>query len=963
MLANAFISLALFLPAFAPELTDADIADQLDSARSHRQHGRYDEAAELYDELVDAQVATPELAIDRAELALCTGQWDDAAERLTAAVEQFPDHARLRAKLAELHWRRGQWEECQDQLTAVLKDHPDEPLARLVQARLWTDRGNLKDAEAGFRWFVGFYNRTQPTDAETLLMVAEGALQYTRWKGGKQNFDFVLNTLCPDALKNDPNCWQAYLLSGSLLLEKYNRAQGVPELQRGLALNPRSADLLTAMGLAAAQEFQWENARESADKALAVNPRSPAALRLAAETMIHEDELPAAQAVLDQALALNPWDQETLALQATVLLLQDGKPGLDRIQTVLNSIRKIDQFKLTDATRFEQLVIDLARRNPRPGYFLAKFASQMAALRRHDVAQVIYLAAIDTMPQLAAPKNELGLLYMQIGKTKEAQQLLDAAFKADPFHVRVSNMRKVLKVLDDYDTITTEHFVIRADTELDRVLARYMAEFLEEIYPELTQQFGYEPPARTQIEVYNKSKGLSAHQWFSARMIGLPWIQTIGASTGVIIAMASPTGLDEPLNWARVLKHEFVHVLTLQQTQFHIPHWYTEALAVRAEGYPRPAEWNKLLLERVPKGRLRNLDNLNLGFQRAENRDDWNFSYCLSSLYAQHMTERFGPEAPAKLLDAYRRQLSTDDAIPDAFGVSKSEFEQGYRDFLSKLVSSLQAIEPEPQMTPAEIMAAYEADASDPTIAGRYAQLMLLRNNLEQAKELATAVLESNPEEPHAAMTMAALHLAAEDKPAAVKVLIPALNREKPNRRLLERLASFQVDLDDIDAAAENYDLGREKFPDDPVFWRGAVVTARRLEKKDKLKAALEKLCEIDYDRAAWPLERAELALADGDLNLAKSYGIKALHVDVLDTKIHALLGKSHLGLGDAERGASEFRVALELQPGDTDLQLGLAECYLALKRHDEAKDLITTVLNKEPDHAAAKELLKKLKP
>ena len=58
-----------------------------------------------------------------------------------------------------------------------------------------------------------------------------------------------------------------------------------------------------------------------------------------------------------------------------------------------------------------------------------------------------------------------------------------------------------------------------------------------------------------------------------------------------------------PFNWARVLTHEVVHVITLQQTEFNIPHWYTEALAVESEGFPRPQEWNKMLLERVPDPR------------------------------------------------------------------------------------------------------------------------------------------------------------------------------------------------------------------------------------------------------------------------------------------------------------------------------------------------------------------------
>ena len=31
-------------------------------------------------------------------------------------------------------------------------------------------------------------------------------------------------------------------------------------------------------------------------------------------------------------------------------------------------------------------------------------------------------------------------------------------------------------------------------------------------------------------------------------MVGLPWIQTIGASTGMIVALASPTAVDKPFN-------------------------------------------------------------------------------------------------------------------------------------------------------------------------------------------------------------------------------------------------------------------------------------------------------------------------------------------------------------------------------------------------------------------------------
>ena len=105
-------------------------------------------------------------------------------------------------------------------------------------------------------------------------------------------------------------------------------------------------------------------------------------------------------------------------------------------------------------------------------------------------------------------------------------------------------------------------------------------------------------------------------------------------------------------------------MITLQQTEFNIPHWYTEALAVESEGFPRPQEWNRLLLERVPKRtKLLNLDTINLGFIRPNEADDRQMAYCQAQLYARYMLKRFGEDALIKMLMAYRRGLTTDRAI------------------------------------------------------------------------------------------------------------------------------------------------------------------------------------------------------------------------------------------------------------------------------------------------------------
>jgi hypothetical protein len=45
-------------------------------------------------------------------------------------------------------------------------------------------------------------------------------------------------------LKDDPLAWEAHRVAGDLFLEKYNRADGLPELKQALAINPRAAEVL-----------------------------------------------------------------------------------------------------------------------------------------------------------------------------------------------------------------------------------------------------------------------------------------------------------------------------------------------------------------------------------------------------------------------------------------------------------------------------------------------------------------------------------------------------------------------------------------------------------------------------------------------------------------------------------------------------------------------------------------------
>lgn len=931
----------------------------LRAAQSHLARGRYAEAVEAFESLLTQAPQDERVVVGCARTYLAQGEYDRAEALLTAALEQQPQSVRLWAERARLHWERGQLNEAAQAAQTALQLQPEWPLARLIQTHVWVETGQLKEASEGYRWFVRYYNRVQPTDAETLLIVGEGAAQYARWRSVAQIFDFLVNTLCVDALRADPECWQAHALAGTLLLEKHNPGDALPELKAALAINPQAVPVHLALAAAALERLDYDEATRSLERALAIEARHPEALRLKAELLGQQGRLAEAEQVLEQARQVHPTHQLIEALGCYFRTLRGDLPPLDRFRHLLAHLDHIADWQPTDSP-FEQQIVRLAQRNPRPGYFLSELGRLFERDRKFAYAETCYQQAITSMPQLARPKTELGMLYFQIGRLPEAQKILEEAFQADPYHVRVSNMRKVLRVLEGYGTVSTPHFVIRADSQLDGILAKYMAEYLEEIYPEITQRYGFEPPQRTQIEVYNKAKGLAGHQWFSARMIGLPWLQTIGASTGTIVALTSPAATEEPYNWARVLRHEFVHVVTLQQTDFNIPHWLTEALATREEGYPPPPQWYDLLRKRLAENRLRNLENLHLGFQRAESRDDWNFAYCQSVLYAEYFVQRFGEDALARLLQAYRQTRSTPQALRMAFGVELADIEAGYLQFLRERVAEGQDHFHDEPADPEQIRQQYAAQPDDPSAQAAFAWLQFRLGRFQEAHTLAQRVVQRVPNHPLASLVLAQGFLREERLEDAARLLTAALQEPQPHPQVLLLLARVKLKQGDAAEALRLFQRGQQRFPQRREWLVGMIQAAEQAGQDATLVKALETLAATDPDDPGPRIRLAQRAYDLGDDPRAIRWAKSALHIDVLDAEIHVLLARSFRRLKQYASAAEEFQVALALKPGEVTWDLEYAETLWDSHRPAEAWARVQALLAKHPDHAEAKTLLQR---
>jgi tetratricopeptide (TPR) repeat protein len=864
------LALSFLMLVIAVQPSRAD-APALADARERLLQGNYAEARAKYQKLLRNAPDRAAATIGLSNSWQAQGEYDKAEQVVAAALKDLGQSADLRARQAELNYLRGRWDEAEKTAEQALRTTKDHFLARWIRAQVWRDRGDLRKADQEFRWFVRTYserseNDKDITDPEQLVLVALAGAENARWhpRDLSDQFDFILQTVYPDARKADKNFWWAEYHAGMLLLEKHNAAEALASLDKALEINASAAEALVGRGRAHLDRLDMDDAREFARRALAVNPRLTEALRLRADIYLFAGELEEALRFLDRARQVNPREETTLARIAACHFLR---------------------HKVAD---FESIVKEVEKRDSRPGVFYSELAHQLEEHRRYDDAEKFYKKSMALRPMLVAPKANLGLLYMRMGREAEARGLLDRAYELDEYDIRVFNTRKVLKHLDGYEKLQTAHFLIRFDPAHDKVLARFMAHYLEEIYDSLAGQFQYRPKGPILIEVFNK------HEMFSGRVIALPDLHTIGACTGRMFTMVSihdkSKVIAQPFNWVRVLRHEMVHIFNLEQTNFQIPHWYTEGLAVMNEGFPRPPAWNRLLLRRLADKKLLNLDNVNMAFMHPSGAEEWTLAYLQSLLYVEYMKDRYGPRSIGAMLEAYRKGLDTTAAIQQVCRVDNATFEKGYRTYLDKVAAQIKGKVTAPALSLKQLQKALQEKPGDPDLTAQLAVHYLAANEPREARRLAEGVLKKKKNHPLATYVVARLLADSGEDEKASQLLQAAVLPGQPEPKVLALLGKLYFEAGKLAKAAEVYELARKTDPFETEWLAQLARVYARSDQPDKLIGVLKELAPTEADNLAIRRRLARLLLQQGKHADAEAYARQALEIDVLDPEARRTL-------------------------------------------------------------------------
>ncbi|TVQ63152.1 MAG: hypothetical protein EA378_02340 [Phycisphaerales bacterium] len=500
-------------------------------------------------------------------------------------------------------------------------------------------------------------------DASALVEALRAGLVRTRVEGAQHaagDFHGIIGAL-GQARQGAPLSWRVRLLEAEVLQAKSNPAEARAAITEALRHHPRLAPAWRLIAEQQVDTFGFDAATAIAGRLdeltgeLDAGPSAAGAL-VRARAALRVGDPETAERELAGVLERFPNHQGALSLHAAAAARAFD---FDEAQ------RRVDAF---------------AERSPGLADAALAVGVALSDARQYAEASAFLNRAVELEPNRAEGWIELGMLEMQWGRDSAALDALRTAARLDPFHTRVDNALRLFTELLTYDTLDSEHFRVRFRPGIDRVLAEEMLVELEAMHERVTGDapgsIRHVPSERTLIEL------MPDHAWFSVRITGMPKIFTVAAATGRVIAMESPksgprssTG---PYDWLRVVRHEYVHTVTLSRTNNRIPHWLTEAAAVHLEDAPRDEQRARLLAGAYAAGELFTMDRINLGFIRPEKPTDRALAYAQSHWMYEFMIERFGDEAPLRFMDAVAEGLLQPRAFENALGVREADFYESF---------------------------------------------------------------------------------------------------------------------------------------------------------------------------------------------------------------------------------------------------------------------------------------------
>ncbi len=463
------------------------------------------------------------------------------------------------------------------------------------------------------------------------------------------------NNAFRDLVKANPQNAKYRVEWGRMFLERYNKNDAGALFNEALEIQPGYAPAYLGLAMAADEGFEGK-AIDLAKKALEADPKYVEAHEFLARLHLEDNNNKAALEEADAALALKPDALDAMAIHATMELLAD-KPA---------------------NAWFDKIFA----KNPHYGKAYETAAYFYIINRRYDDGIAYYQKAVAMSPELWAAHSQLGINLMRLGREKEAREQLEFAYNNGYKDNATVNSLRLMDSYKRFDTFQTDNTILRLRKDEAEVLRPYFETEMKRAMAAYDKKYKMKLSQPVQVEVYPD------HEDFAVRTLGMPGLGALGVTFGYVVAMDSPSGRRPgEFHWASTLWHEMSHVYVLTATNFHVPRWFTEGVAVHEETASAP-DWGDRMTPGVIKAlqekKLLPIAEIDRGFVHPTYPEQVIVSYFQAGKICDFISEKWGEGKLLDMIHAFANITTTDQVVQQQLGMAPAEFDKQFMAWLDK---------------------------------------------------------------------------------------------------------------------------------------------------------------------------------------------------------------------------------------------------------------------------------------
>jgi len=155
-----------------------------------------------------------------------------------------------------------------------------------------------------------------------------------------------------------------------------------------------------------------------------------------------------------------------------------------------------------------------------------------------------------------------------------------------------------------------------------------------------------------------------------------------------VVAMDSPSGRKPgEFHWASTLWHELSHVYTLAMTNYRVPRWFTEGVAVHEETQASP-DWGDRVtpdvIIAIRDKKLLPIADIDRGFVHPTYPAQVVVSYFQGGKIVDYISERWGESKILDMLHEFAKNTPTVDVVKSQLGISPEQFDKDFLAYIEK---------------------------------------------------------------------------------------------------------------------------------------------------------------------------------------------------------------------------------------------------------------------------------------